>query len=173
MKRENPYKNISGKEVVKSIIVIVVFFTIVFLIVKAATKPKPVATTAQVNDLLTSRGYTVEDSTERYKTGSPGGGIVNVLTVKQGKFVYQFFVFESNKYAQRGWDAVTTDMSKHKTTSSIKTKGFHGNFIYRTILDKDDYYYLVRVGTTLAYATGSETDKQEILDIMTELGYID
>ena len=40
-------------------------------------------------------------------------------------------------------------------------------------MDKDDYYYLVRVGTTLAYATGSETDKQEILDIMTELGYID
>lgn len=171
MKRENPYKNISGKEVVKSIIVIVVFFIIVFLIVKAATKPKPVATTAQVNDLLTSRGYAVEDLTDEYKGG--GSGITENITVKQGKFVYQFFVFESNKYAQRGWDAVTTDMSKHKTTSSIETKGFHGNFIYRTILEKDDYYYLVRVGNTLAYAAGAETDKQEILDIMAELGYID
>lgn len=171
MKKENPNKNVSRKEVLKSIIVVVVFFGILFLIVKAATKPKPVATFDQVNDLLVSRGYTVEDLTDKYK--GDGSGITKNITAKQGKFVYQFFVFESNKYAQRGWDIVTTDMSKHKTTNSIESKGFHGNFIYRTILNKNDYYYLVRVGNTLAYATGAETDKQEIIDIMTELGYID
>lgn len=174
MKRESPYLTANEKQWIKAITIIVVFFAIVFLIVKAATKPKPVATTAQVNDLLTSRGYTVEDSTERYQTGSPGGGIVNVLTVEQDALVFQFFVFDDNNSAMNGYGEITTQISKHRTkTQDVATSGFHGNYIFRTLLANGKYYYLVRVGETIIYATGSENDKTVINDLISSLGYVD
>ena len=75
--------------------------------------------------------------------------------------------------AQNGYDKVTTQIGQKRTkTQDVETKGFRGNFIYRTLLANGKYYYLSRIGSTLVYATGDEDDKKEINGIMNELGYV-
>ena len=173
MQKRYGIKVSSKKDFIKLIIILALFFAIVFLVIKLATSPKSVASIEQVNELLSSRGYTVQDSTERYQTGSPGSGIVNVLTVEQDALVFQFFVFEDNDSAMNGYDVITTQINKYRTkTQDVATQGFHGNYIFRTLLANGKYYYLVRVGETLVYASGSESDQSEINNLIASLGYV-
>lgn len=164
----------SKKEALKLIIVLTLFITIVTVVVKLATAPKPVASIDQVNDLLSSRGYAIKDDTERYQKGSPTGRIVNVLTVQQEELVFQFFVFEDNNSAMNAYGIITEQINGYRTmTQDVAREGFHGNFIYRSLLANGKYYYLVRVGETLVYASGSESQQKEINNLIASLGYLE
>jgi len=162
----------TGKDWIKLILVLLMFFGIIFAVVRVSTKPKPVATSQQVKELLTSKGYGVQNLTEKYKV--PGSSVTDNITVEQETLVFQFFVFDNSNAASDGYDKLTTEMNKRRTrTQDIETKGFHGNFIYRTLLANDKYYCLSRIGETLIYATGTENDREAINEIMFELGYLE
>ena len=171
-RRKRVNAEMTDKDWLKLILILLLFSLLVFAVVKAATKPTPVATSQQVEKLLTSKGYTVRDLTEKYKVS--GSSVTQNVTVEQGTLVFQFFVFEDGNSSKDGYDKLTTEMNKRRTrTQDVETKGFHGNFIYRTLLANGKYYCLSRIGETLIYATGTENDREAINEIMFELGYLE
>jgi hypothetical protein len=159
----------SRRDLIKVILTLVIFAAIVVTVVGLSTRPKEAPTEKQVYDLLSSKGYTVEDQTERY-TKNEKSTVIKNLTVEQDGLVFQYFVFENGNAAQNGYDNVTTELNKKRTiTQDVETHGFRGNFIFRTLLANGEYYYLSRIGNTLVYATGDESLQNEINGIMNEL----
>ncbi len=130
----------------------------------------------QVEDFeaaISKTGYTLYEDNEDYEgKGLAVDRAMVALSEDEGTHV-EFFQCADPAAAQRLYESFGTDIaSACSLAEHCHEKEFTGdNYQCHGAQCDETYYYRVRVGSTLLWASGSETGREEIAEVVLELGY--
>lgn len=166
MAYKDPNRKLTVKDYAKLFVVLDFMGALIIFVLKLAGAPKPVATYTQVWDVLVAHGYEPEDLTEEYIKNDPNlaNKLTQNITVNQDDFHIAFFVFSDQNNTKNAYSSLNKTLSETERkypTTNIETGGSRANFIVHSIKAGGKYYYLMRIGETLLYATGNEEHSGE------------
>lgn len=118
-------------------------------------------------------GYTLYEDNEDYEGKGFAVDKATVALSEDEENRVEFFQCRDEAAAQRLYESFGTDIESACSLSEHShQKEFTGdNYECHGALCDETYYYRVRVGSTLLWATGSEAGREEISKVVLALGY--
>ena len=165
-------KTYSVGEYIRSIIMFIILILIIYFSLKSASVPKTPATLEQINEVLTSYGYVVEDTTNNYVDKSYGPGLIQSIGTENDDLHFEFFVFSN------GYDAV--DAYGHFHSYFIRTresgtlmegKNSSGNYSIYSLRTMEKYSVAGYVGNTAVYAKSDTENESMVNQILSDIDY--
>lgn len=152
-----------------------VLFTIILAVALIMTSSTPLesANEEKVRETLAQYGFELQDIAEEYVQTHPYSGMKNYLTCSEENFEFNFYIFIEDKYAQEGYGNLSSQIDTQKLKyPNIQTGKARGNYAVRTLKVDDEYFYLMRIGNTLLFASGNTENMDTINAIASDLGYV-
>lgn len=171
---QNQKYKYTAKDWVKVILVFVAFGLITFLILKVMSVPTPVATDAQVWDVLVANGYEPQDLTQKRLDKEPNCGIIKNITGEQEDIHFEFNVFDSEKTARHVYARYRLLIREKEINPDMGYSMGRGNYSIYTADNTYDnrYYALVVVGNTVVFAASYNENQNSIYQILNSIGYM-
>jgi hypothetical protein len=132
---------------------------------------KTVTTTASFKSTMEGKGFTTMSGKDQF----PGYEYLNDITValKENSYQIEFFDFTDVDHAVSSYDTNKAKFKKEveDSSSSSYVETNIGNYSVYTTTVNGKYKYICRVDNTLLYIDVDEKYKDEVKDIVKELGY--
>lgn len=164
----------TAKDYFKLVLILAFFGIIIFFILKFESVPTPVATDAQVWDVLVDNGYEPQDLTQQHLEKEPQSGLVKNITATKGDIHFEFNIYESYETASDIWADFKFYIWNRETNPDSGYFTGRGNYsIYSNNHTKDGKdYSLVQVGNTIAYAFCNDGKQSNIQNVLISIGYM-
>lgn len=118
---------------------------------------------------MEKKGYSIHDVYKQYS----GDLVSSALIALNDKASYQieFLEFKSEDYAKNSFQANRTLFRENKEDDDKEESISKDNFSKYTLVTKDMYYVISRKNNTLIYLTVDGSYKEDIDEILEDLGY--
>lgn len=165
----NPLQPKSNSSLLMVIIFIVIWVSAMFFAIDGG---KPSVSVEQMTETLTSRGYIVRDSTEKYKEAAQNSKFEKSIETENNGFAFAFFVFADSDSASNFFAANRAKIIDEKLAEPNKMNYVTGNnYSIYTLTVNGTYYVVESVGNTAVYAKCAEEDSEQIIAILEETDY--
>ena len=152
---------------------VIITIVLAIALLSASSKPLESAHEEKVRETLTEYGFELQDIADDYVETHPYSGMTNYLTYSKENFEFNFYIFIEDKYAQDGYGNLSSQIDTQKLKyPNIQTGKARGNYAVRTLKVDDEYFYLMRIGNTLLFASGNTENMDTINAIASDLGYV-
>lgn len=141
---------------------------VVIALLLTACGSKTALTNDQFAEKMEAAGYQIVDATDQF-----GEGEVEAVTLAIKDDVYQieFYVLPSNDQAVSAFNGNKSDFEQMKTSGSSTGEVSLGNYSYYGLTTDEGYYVVSRIDNTMIFINTSSEYKDEIKDVVKELGY--
>lgn len=173
MKRQNLGEKFTVKGVILLVLIIVFMIGLFFALINIG-EPKTPATNEQVYAALEKNGFSPNDFTEEYVEEYPERKIVSVIGHRNGEMRIEFFELEDNESARTIYsiiDQIIIDARGNDHRADRRTS--MQSYAIHTYYVDDKNYWLARIDNTVIYGFCYDDDYENMLTVMTELGYTD
>lgn len=151
----------------KKIILCTSCLLLLILMAGCSLKPRTPLTAQEFTDKMEDAGYTVTDATDQYEAGV----VDEVRIAVKDEIQIEFYVVPTVEQAEDAYDANVSDFEALDASgASSKTVDISNYSYYRKLTD-DSYYIVSRTDNTFIYVEAAAADKDEILKLITDLGY--
>lgn len=118
---------------------------------------------------MKKKGYSIHDVYKQYSSDL----VVSALIALNEKGAYQieFLEFKSEDYAKNSFQANRTLFKENKQDEDKEESVSKDNYSKYTLITKDMYYVISRKNNTLIYLTVDGSYKEDIDEILEDLGY--
>ncbi|PRR79712.1 hypothetical protein [Clostridium vincentii] len=144
-----------------------VLLVVGMLLVLSGCSKKEAVTADGFKSTMEDAGYTITDSTKQFE-GQP---VDSVQLAVKDEYQIEFFVVPTVDQAQNAYNQNKSNFEKAETSSSLMKSVEMKNFSYYAMTSGGIYYVVSRVDNTFIYVHAPEIYKDEISDIISELGY--
>lgn len=130
---------------------------------------KTVITTSEFKTIAENKGYTIHDVMSQYSAYE----YIKEATVarKDDKYQVEFYVLETEDDAKNMYETNKTTFEARTSGTSSKTNVNMLNYSSFTLNTNGEYYHLCRVENTFLYLHVDEQYKDQVKEIIDELGY--
>ncbi len=151
-------------------IVAVVLITIGGVVFTKLNKEKPSIDAQTFKTTMEEKGYQLADAKSQF---SEHDYIEKVYLAADSKFSYQieFYQLVDNDYANKFYITNMTKFENSKSSSSIETTVNGKNYSKYTLLSNGKYMVISAINNTAIYVNVEESHKEEVDNILNELGY--
>ena len=151
-------------------IVAVVLITIGGVVFTKLNKEKPSIDAQTFKTTMEEKGYQLADAKSQF---SEYDYIEKVYLAADSKFSYQieFYQLVDNDYANQFYITNMTKFENSKSSSSIETTVNGKNYSKYTLLSNGKYMVISAINNTAIYVNIDESHKEEVDNILNELGY--
>ena len=162
----------------KSMIIGIIVISAIVLILIAVggvvftklNKEKPSIDAQTFKTIMEEKGYQLADAKSQF---SEHDYIEKVYLAADSKFSYQieFYQLVDNDYANQFYITNMTKFENAKSSSSIETTVNGKNYSKYTLLSNGKYMVISAINNTAIYVNVDESHKEEVDNILNELGY--
>ena len=151
-------------------IVVVVLITIGGVVFTKLNKEKPSIDAQTFKTTMEEKGYQLADAKSQF---SEYDYIEKVYLAADSKFSYQieFYQLVDNDNANQFYITNMTKFENSKSSSSIETTVNGKNYSKYTLLSNGKYMVISVINNTAIYVNVDESHKEEVDNILNELGY--
>lgn len=144
-----------------------VLLVVGMLLVLSGCSKKEAITADGFQSVMEDSGYTITDVTGQFK-GQP---VDSVQLATKDDYQIEFFVVPTVDQAQNAYNQNKSTFENEEKSSSTKKSAEMKNFSYYTMTSGGVYYVVSRVDNTFIYLHAPEKYKDQISEIISELGY--
>lgn len=146
----------------------VVFAAVLCLGLTGCDLKKEAVTAGDFTEVMEEKGFEIVDSTDQF----PEGSVQEVVLALNGDYQVEFYVFDSNTQAESAYEQNRENFESYSDAkSNLSTSIGNYNYYEQTDLGSGGYYVVSQVDNTMFYAAAEKEYKDEIREIMDELGY--
>jgi len=151
-------------------IVAVILITVIGVVFTKLNKEKPSIDAQTFKTTMEEKGYQLADAKSQF---SEYDYIEKVYLAADSKFSYQieFYQLVDNDYANKFYITNMTKFENSKSSSSIETNVSMKNYSKYTLLSNGKYMVISVINNTAIYVNVDESHKEEVDNILNELGY--
>lgn len=164
------------KGVIKLFVVLLLFGLFIMIVLELTTKPKDVATSEQVWDVIAAQGYEPQDITELYynRDSNSKNVLLKCIAFEKDDINFKFFELNSDNAAINIYTQAYQKISyKYNATHSIEIEHQMANFTIYSLDSLGKYNVAIYVGNTAVYAYCDSENKLEINKILDAIGYLE
>jgi hypothetical protein len=147
---------------------VVILYVLAAALFLTACGSKTALTNEQFIEKMESAGYLIADATNQFAEGNVE---TVTLAMKDGVYQIEFYVLPSDDRAVAAFNASKNDFEQMKGSGSSTGEVNIGNHNYYGLSTGEGYYVVSRIDNTMIYINASAEYKDEIKDILKELGY--
>lgn len=150
----------------KFLFVVICFFMLFAL---TGCGSKTVKNTSDFKSIAENHNYTITDVTSQYASY----GYIKEATVAQSSDGWQveFYVLDDEGNATSMFNTNKSTFENYKGNSSSESSSSMGNYSSYTLTSSGYYMHLCRVDNTLLYVKVPDTYKDDVKNLVKELGY--
>ncbi len=143
-------------------------YALVIALFLTACGSKTALTNNQFIEKMESAGYQTVDAANQF-----GEGEVEAvsLAIKEGKYQIEFYVLPSNDQAVSAFNGNKSDFEQMKGNGASSGELSGSNYNYYGLSTDEGYYVVSRVDNTMIFINTSAQYKDEIKEILKEIGY--
>jgi len=112
-------------------------------------------------------GYKITDATGQFQ----GQAVESVQLALKDDYQIEFYVVPSVEQAESAYNQNKSNIKNIETSSTTMKSLEVKNYSYYSMTSKEKYYVVSRVDNTFIYVAAKVEYKDEISDIISELGY--
>ena len=150
----------------RGILLVVVCLLVLF--VTTGCMNKKAITTSEFKNKMEGKGFTIVDVLEQF---SEYQYVKEATVAKNDDFQLEFYVLSDTERANYMFNTNKEIFQNSKGSSSFETKNKVGNYENYSLTSAGYYMYVSRVNNTLIYLKVNESKKDEVIEIIKDLGY--
>ena len=146
-------------------------FTLCFLTIiccLTGCSSKTAQTVAGFTEFMEASDFVVQDVTEDTETN---GLATTVLIASSGDYQIEFYVLTDNDTGEGVFYNNKQLFDEEHSVKTMSSEITSGNYNYYAFNADDNFHMIARVDNTMLWCEAKKTHKEEILDIVKNLGY--
>ena len=150
-------------------VIAVVIIGALLVIFSFLNKEKTSITADTFSDIMEDKGYILKDSTSLF--AEYGSIVTKSFVAQKNGYQIEFYQLSDAENAISMYNTNKAKFESQKTNSSTSATASMNNYNTYSLTTNEKYKYVSRIDNTLVYLDVSETYKDEVKDIMKEIGY--
>lgn len=168
-------KESPAKMALKLIVVLGAFLLLIYCLLKVLVVNKEPLTADVVSSIISSHGYTPQETTDIYYYKKPESKSVldHCIAFESDDIHFEYFVFNNRNSAVDIYGQLYTNITlEYDAIHKIETKSSAGNYSTYSLDSFGKYNAVTWVDNTVVYAYCDSENKQEIISILDEMDYL-
>ena len=168
-------KESPAKMAIKLIAVLGVFVLIIYCMLKILIVNKEPLTADKVSEIVSSHGYTPQETTNIYYNSKPDSKKVleHCVAFQSDDIHFEFFAFNNRNSALDIYGQLYNTITlEYDANHKIEISSSAGNYSTYSLDSLGKYNAVTWVDTTVVYAYCDSENKEEIISILDEMDYL-